>query len=68
MNWFYDNFGSIQMKILNDIACNLNWIVFKNFNLIQIWLNWNLIEDEWCTSDIEKFLWIGVDQKNIEKT
>jgi hypothetical protein len=68
MNWFYENFGSIQTKILNDISCNLNWIVFKKINLIQIWLNSNLIEDEWCTSDIENSLWIGVDKNNIEKT
>jgi len=31
--------SSIQMKILNDIACNLN---SNTLNGIQIWLHWNL--------------------------
>jgi hypothetical protein len=36
MNWFHGNQVSIWMKILNDIACNLNWIEFLKF--ISNWI------------------------------
>jgi hypothetical protein len=29
----FENWNSIQMKILNDIACNLNWIQILKQNL-----------------------------------
>jgi hypothetical protein len=41
------NLSSIQIKILNDIMCNLNWIEFKLFlNWIQIFkLNSNTLNE-----------------------
>jgi len=34
----------IQIKILNDIACNLNWIEFE---LVQSKFNWGQIQWNW---------------------
>jgi len=70
MYFIFSKLSSIQIKILNDITCNLNWIEFKLFlNWIEfLKLNSNtlneikiqLIENgmQIGAKDVENFSWL----------